>query len=124
MLPISPASFPNKRIVVIGVTGCGKSVLAEQLARKLNLDFIELDALYWLPEWEHCTDDEFRAKVAANPEWTKAYGDAWETIARTEEKAKPEKREVTVGKRNEKQVEILSGLREGEEVLLERPAKE
>ena len=24
---------------------------------------------------------DFRAKVAANPEWQKAYGDAWETIA-------------------------------------------
>jgi len=33
---------------------------------------------------------DFRAKVAANPEWQKAYGDAWETIARAEEKYKPE----------------------------------
>jgi hypothetical protein len=33
---------------------------------------------------------DFRAKVAANPEWQKAYGDAWETIARAEEKVKPE----------------------------------
>ena len=45
-------------------------------------------------------------------------------IAAKKEKEKPEKREVTVGKRNEKQVEILSGLREGEEVLLDRPAEE
>jgi len=33
---------------------------------------------------------DFRAKVAANPEWQKAYGDAWETIAGAEEKLKPE----------------------------------
>jgi Peptidase S46 len=33
---------------------------------------------------------DFRAKVAANPEWQKAYGDAWDTIARVEEKDKPE----------------------------------
>ena len=33
---------------------------------------------------------DFRAKVAANPEWQKAYGDAWDTIARAEEKVKPE----------------------------------
>ena len=33
---------------------------------------------------------DFRAKVAANPEWQKAYGDAWEIIARAEEKVKPE----------------------------------
>ena len=34
---------------------------------------------------------------------------------------KPEKRPVTVGKRNDKQVEILQGLAEGDQVLLERP---
>jgi hypothetical protein len=35
-------------------------------------------------------ENEFRAKVAANPEWQKAYGDAWDKIARAEEKVKPE----------------------------------
>jgi hypothetical protein len=35
-------------------------------------------------------EEEFRAKVAANPAWQKEYGDAWETIARAEEKVKPE----------------------------------
>jgi hypothetical protein len=33
---------------------------------------------------------DFRAKVAANPEWQQAYGDAWDTIASIEEKVKPE----------------------------------
>jgi hypothetical protein len=33
---------------------------------------------------------DFRAKVAANPEWQKSYGDAWDTIARVEEQLKPE----------------------------------
>jgi hypothetical protein len=33
---------------------------------------------------------EFRAKVAANPEWQKDYGDAWGTIAKVEEQVKPE----------------------------------
>jgi hypothetical protein len=33
---------------------------------------------------------DFRAKVAANPEWQKAYGDAWDTIAKVEEQVKPE----------------------------------
>jgi hypothetical protein len=33
---------------------------------------------------------DFRAKVAANPAWQKAYGDAWDTIASAEEKVKPE----------------------------------
>jgi hypothetical protein len=33
---------------------------------------------------------DFRAKVAANPEWQKQYGDAWDTIAKVEEQIKPE----------------------------------
>lgn len=34
-------------------------------------------------------EDEFRQKVAANPEWQKDFGDAWDTIAATEKKAAP-----------------------------------
>ena len=32
---------------------------------------------------------DFREKVAANPEWQKEFGDAWDTIAATEQKAGP-----------------------------------
>jgi Peptidase S46 len=35
-------------------------------------------------------EDELRAKVAANPEWQKECGDAWDTIARAEELLRPE----------------------------------
>ena len=37
---------------------------------------------------------------------------------------KPEKRVVKVGERNDKQVEVLEGLAEGDEVLLEKPKEE
>ena len=33
---------------------------------------------------------DFRRKVAANPEWQKEYGGAWDTIARVEEQIKPQ----------------------------------
>jgi hypothetical protein len=56
-------TFPYRHIVVIGVTGCGKSTLAEELARKLELDTIELDALYWKPGWIESGTEEFREKV-------------------------------------------------------------
>lgn len=35
-------------------------------------------------------EDDFRKKVAANPEWQKDYGGAWDTIAQAELKLKPE----------------------------------
>ena len=35
-------------------------------------------------------EDDFRKKVAANPEWEKEYGSAWDTIAKAEEQVKPE----------------------------------
>jgi hypothetical protein len=35
-------------------------------------------------------ENDFRQKVNANPEWKKAYGGAWDTIAGAEEKLKPE----------------------------------
>jgi Peptidase S46 len=35
-------------------------------------------------------ETDFRNRVAANPEWQKEYGDAWQTIADAQEKLKPE----------------------------------
>ncbi|MDP1546459.1 MAG: hypothetical protein Q8L87_10580 [Anaerolineales bacterium] len=43
--------FPYKRIVIVGTTSSGKSTLAEALSKRLGFKFIELDALYWEPNW-------------------------------------------------------------------------
>ncbi len=37
---------------------------------------------------------------------------------------KPQKRVVTLGERNDKQIEVLQGLAEGDEILLEKPKEE
>ena len=50
-------------MVVIGTTGSGKSTLAERLAKILDLEFIELDALNWGPNWTAAGDDVLRARV-------------------------------------------------------------
>jgi adenylate kinase family enzyme len=55
--------FPYQRFVVIGTTGSGKSTLAEQVAEKLGLDFIELDALNWGPDWTPAGDALLCARV-------------------------------------------------------------
>lgn len=59
------ANFTFQRIVVIGATSSGKSTLAEILSEKLNLDFIELDALHWEANWVEAPDDLFRQRVEA-----------------------------------------------------------
>jgi adenylate kinase family enzyme len=69
------ASFPYHRIVVVGVAGSGKSLLAEKLAHKLDVNFIELDSLYWKPGWVESGDEEFRSRVDAvtqSPGWVLA----------------------------------------------------
>jgi len=56
-------TFPYKKLIVIGTTGSGKSTLAERLADKLGLDFIELDALNWGPNWTAAGDELLRERV-------------------------------------------------------------
>ena len=55
--------FPYKRIVVIGTTSSGKSTLAKNLSDKLGLNFIELDALHWEPDWKEAEEAVFRQRV-------------------------------------------------------------
>jgi adenylate kinase family enzyme len=60
---------------VIGTTGFGKSTLAEKLARRLGLEFVELDALRWEKNWKSAPDDVFRQRVEAatrSPAWAVA----------------------------------------------------
>lgn len=59
----SMSSLPYKHLVVIGVTGSGKSTLAEKLAQRFDLKYIDLDALYWRPNWQPTPRDVFRLQV-------------------------------------------------------------
>ena len=57
------STFPYRRVSVIGTTGSGKTTFAGGLARKLGLSHIELDALYWGPNWVGAPREVFRARV-------------------------------------------------------------
>src|SRR5213594_2068303 len=61
-----------QRIAVVGTTGAGKTTLARQLAQRLGLRHVELDALYWEPNWTSATTGVFRERTAQA-----LSGDSW-----------------------------------------------
>jgi adenylate kinase family enzyme len=52
-----------KRVNVKGTSGSGKTTFAQELARRLELPFLELDALHHGPNWYQPTAEEFSARV-------------------------------------------------------------
>ena len=52
-----------RRVNVKGTSGSGKSTFAEELARRLEVPYVELDALHHGPNWSEPTAEEFRARV-------------------------------------------------------------
>ena len=55
----------GRRIVVKGTSGAGKSTVAAELARRLGVPHIELDALHHGPNWVAPDAEEFRERVLA-----------------------------------------------------------
>jgi adenylate kinase family enzyme len=49
------------RITIVGAPGSGKTTLAGQLARLLNIVHIELDAIHWGPNWTEASLEELRS---------------------------------------------------------------
>ena len=68
--------FPiGRRVHVIGNSCSGKSTLASRLAKALDADFVELDALNWLPGWVGLSEtdpDELERRFSHATR-----GDAW-----------------------------------------------
>jgi adenylate kinase family enzyme len=52
-----------ERVIVVGTSCCGKTTFSKRLSGILQQPHIELDALYWGPNWEPKPADEFRSLV-------------------------------------------------------------
>ena len=52
-----------RRIVVVGVSGNGKTTLSRRLGASLGLTVAELDSLVHQPGWTEASDDDFRRDV-------------------------------------------------------------
>ncbi len=61
-----------QRIQVMGSSGSGKSTVGLQLAEAFGVPHVELDALFWRPNWVESEAEDFRTRVAAATE-----GEQW-----------------------------------------------
>ncbi len=60
------------RIVVVGVTGTGKTTLARRLAERFGVGHVELDALNWEANWVQAPTEVFRSRTVeatAGDQW-------------------------------------------------------
>lgn len=63
---------PICRINIVGTSGSGKSTFGKRLATALNYPYIEIDKIFWGPDWKWKNDEEFFANLEATlklPTW-------------------------------------------------------
>ena len=63
-----------RRIAVVGTSGSGKTTVAKRIAFILQIPHVELDSLYWRPDWVEAPETKFKEDIL---EATK--GDSWVT---------------------------------------------
>lgn len=52
-------------VVVYVPTSSNKSTLAGRIAQHINVPHIEIDAIFWTPDWVEKPLEEFRAEMSA-----------------------------------------------------------
>ena len=64
--------FKASKINVIGTSGTGKSTFAKKLSAALDIPYIEMDKIFWLPNWTEPTNEVFfehLKRVLEAPAW-------------------------------------------------------
>jgi adenylate kinase family enzyme len=61
-----------RRINVIGTSGSGKSTFSKELAAKMDIPYLEMDKIFWGPDWTLPEDEVFFKKLES-----KLSGDGW-----------------------------------------------
>jgi adenylate kinase family enzyme len=59
-------------VIVVGCAGSGKTITATTIAARLGLPHVEMDALFWGPDWTPVDPVVFRARLR-----DAGHGDAW-----------------------------------------------
>jgi adenylate kinase family enzyme len=67
-----PEPFTARRINVVGTSSVGKSTLAASIAAVLQVPHVELDSLYWEPNWTATPHDVLRERLGSA-----IAGDGW-----------------------------------------------
>jgi energy-coupling factor transporter ATP-binding protein EcfA2 len=62
-MPPTRESPGMRRVAVMGASGNGKSTLARALAERLDVPYVELDAIHHGPDWEEPELEDFRRRV-------------------------------------------------------------
>lgn len=58
------SDLPGRRTVIVGDSGSGKTTLAQWLGAQLHIHHIELDSIYWQPDWGELSTAEFCRRVS------------------------------------------------------------
>ena len=56
---------PALRIAIIGISGCGKTTLAQQLSEQYAIQYFKIDEMYWQENWTLRKSEKFCELVAA-----------------------------------------------------------
>ncbi|MFP6802916.1 MAG: shikimate kinase [Pseudomonadales bacterium] len=56
--PSSREGLNFQRINIVGTSGSGKSTAGKWIAKKLGYPYVELDEIYWKPNWTESTEEE------------------------------------------------------------------